>query len=298
MAILRTILMTVMISLVSNYSLLAEDLNLKPFQGAWNVVELIDSGIEISHDEFSELLHSGGQFHIQGDQIIFHSVLDGRQYSKTLKVDNRRTPPHFNVELIGETTGWGIYQFDGDQLTVCMSGESATARPKELTSEEGSSDVLMVLKRDKSRPQTTPKTAVRPVKPSSPEAEEEEQVAVKEIKQQDLIPTDLKIALALVGTWNVPQEFSPFYIWLKQDGTFITSRDVPAIRTFVFIFYNAPVSSGHWTVSNGVLKLQITNSLNSQRVGAGLEFAVHNLTPQRVVFVSHLGASVGAVRVR
>jgi uncharacterized protein (TIGR03067 family) len=302
MTILRTLLLTVMVSLVSHFSLLAEDANLELFQGAWNVVELIDSGVKIPQDEFSELLHSGGQFHIQGDNIIFHSVLDGRQYSKTFKVDNRRTPPYFNVMLHDETTGWGIFKFDGDQLTVCMSGDSATARPDEFTSEEGTSDVLMVLKRDKSRPQAPPKTEPRQAKPrekpASPEEEEPEQGGVKEIKEQDLIPTDLKIALALVGTWKIPQQVSPFYIWLKQDGTFVTSRDVPRIRTFSFIFFNLPVSSGRWTVSNGVLKLQITNSVNSQRVGAGLEFAVRNLTPQRVDLVSHLGASVAAIRMR
>lgn len=282
------------------------DDSLSPFQGAWKVVELTDTGVNIPEDEFQELLHSGGSFRIEDDQIIFHSVLDGRQYSKTLQVDNRHTPPHFNVRMHDETTGWGIYQIDGDQMTVCMSSESATDRPEEFQSDRESSHVLMVLVKDKSQPESKPEDDRIKITPRdntklstrNDSEDDKPKKEAKPIKEQDLIPEDLKLALAMVGTWKVPQQVSPFYVWLKPDGSFVTSRDVPRIRTFSFIFFNAPVSSGRWTVNNGVLQLRITNSVHSQRIGAGVEYAIQNLTPQNLVLTSHLGASIGAVRVR
>lgn len=281
------------------------DEELAPFQGVWKVVELTDSGVNIPQDEFQEMLHSGGNFRIEDDQIIFHSVLDGRQYSKTLQVDNKHAPPHFNVRMDDETTGWGIYRIDGDQLTVCMSSESATDRPEEFSSERDSSHVLMVLLKDNSQPQTkpddddikiTPRDRSKPLPPKSVVKASDRET--KPIKEQVLIPADLKLALGMVGTWKIPQQVSPFYVWLKPDGTFVTSRDVPRIRTFSYIFFNAPVSSGRWTVNNGVLQLNIFNSVHTQRVGAGVEYAIQNLTPQNLVLTSHFGASVSAVRVR
>lgn len=301
MLLSRSLLVVLAHFLLLNLTLAAADPNLEPFQGAWKVVELTDSGVKIPQDEFPEVLHSGGEFRIHEDQIIFHSVLDHRQYSKTIQVDNKHNPPHFNILLHDETTGWGIYKFDGNRLTVCLSADAARDRPDAFISNEESSHALMVLERDPTNTKSEPKKDSRPPKTNTNSAttgEPKEQGEAKPIQQQELIPTDLKIALALVGTWRVPQESIPFYIWLKQDGTFVTSRDVPRIRTFSMLFFNLPVSSGHWTVSNGVLRLQISNSVNSQRVGARLEFAVQNLTPQGVSLVSHLGSSIRAVRFR
>ncbi|MBD3675191.1 MAG: TIGR03067 domain-containing protein [Planctomycetaceae bacterium] len=278
---------------------------LQPFQGAWKVVELTDSGVNIPREDFPQLLQSGGSFRIEDDQIMFHSVVDGRLYSKTLQVDNKHTPPHFNVRMDKETTGWGIYRLEGDQITVCMSSQSATDRPEEFSSDRDSDHVLMVLQKYTTQPNAIAKddgikiTPRDPSKPSLAQESDEPKKKKKEakpIKEQDLIPTDLKLALALVGTWKFPQEIGPFYLSLNPDGTFVTSPAVPI--NFTLIFFNVPVSTGRWTVKNGVLELVISNSIHSQRVGAGVEYVIQNLNRENLRLTSHLGASVGAVRVR
>ena len=115
----------------------------------------------------------------------------------------------------------------GIALTVCLSADAARDRPDAFISNEESSHALMVLERDPTNTKSEPKKDSRPPKTNTNSAttgEPKEQGEAKPIQQQELIPTDLKIALALVGTWRVPtRKHSVLYLvktgWNIRDVT-------------------------------------------------------------------------------
>jgi uncharacterized protein (TIGR03067 family) len=76
----------------------------------------------------------------RGDEVLFDS---------TYSIDTSKNPPHIDMVGIGELAGKigeGIYQVDGDRLTMCytMPGQR---RPVAFASEEGSEAFLMIWQR-------------------------------------------------------------------------------------------------------------------------------------------------------
>jgi uncharacterized protein (TIGR03067 family) len=76
----------------------------------------------------------------RGDEVLFDS---------TYSVDTDKNPPHIDMVGIGELSGKigeGIYQVDGDRLTMCYA-MPGNPRPLEFESNEGSNAQLMVWRR-------------------------------------------------------------------------------------------------------------------------------------------------------
>jgi uncharacterized protein (TIGR03067 family) len=72
---------------------------------------------------------------------------DITQKEVTYKLDPSQKPKHIDFLMPEDRIAKGIYLLDGDTLTVCVSEKEDDERPKEFESKEGSSIVLMKLKR-------------------------------------------------------------------------------------------------------------------------------------------------------
>jgi uncharacterized protein (TIGR03067 family) len=112
--------------------------DLKKFTGTWSVVSAQKDGKDAPLDEFKDV-----RFTFSGDKMTFKKGEESKEGS--FKIDSTKKPPHIDVTVEGKDHP-GIYQFEGDQLKLCVG---QTDRPTEFKSAEGTRTMLIVLKREK-----------------------------------------------------------------------------------------------------------------------------------------------------
>jgi uncharacterized protein (TIGR03067 family) len=110
-----------------------------PLEGTWVVVSVTVDGKEVDRGK-------GGKFIFEGKTVMFNDpkadhkgtiTIDPKKMTIDIKPDDKDKPMK------------GLYQLKGDELKMCFA-RPGKDRPKDLTSEEGQDQALVVLKRAKS----------------------------------------------------------------------------------------------------------------------------------------------------
>jgi uncharacterized protein (TIGR03067 family) len=123
-----------------------EKKEIEKLQGTWSVSELTYNGKDHSKLKFN-FVFKGNEAVVEGDDKI------KVEYARIkVKVDPTTMPKLFDITVAGGTQKdavmEGIYEFKGEELRICAK-VFGKDRPAEFASPDGSSIVLMVLKRAK-----------------------------------------------------------------------------------------------------------------------------------------------------
>jgi uncharacterized protein (TIGR03067 family) len=114
--------------------------------GKWSVVRGERNGDALPEDQVKELKLTFGK------EMLTLSSPEGEKEA-TVKLDPTKKPKTIDViPKDGPRKGQllrGIYELKGDELRLCMSDSEQSERPTEFKSPNGSSFVLLSLKRDK-----------------------------------------------------------------------------------------------------------------------------------------------------
>ena len=81
--------------------------------------------------------------------------MDGNAEEGTIKLDPTKKAPTIDLTITGGNDKGkeqpGIYKIDGDTITFCFARPGGTERPKDFTSTEDDSNILIVMKRKKDK---------------------------------------------------------------------------------------------------------------------------------------------------
>jgi uncharacterized protein (TIGR03067 family) len=118
---------------------------LEKLQGPWKVVSLEKDGKKQSEDAVKTL-----KITIKEDKFLFKE--GDKESEATLKIDPAKKPK--TIDLVvkeGDAlkTLKGIYQLDGDDLTICAAGDPNGERPTKFATKPKTHVGLLVLKREK-----------------------------------------------------------------------------------------------------------------------------------------------------
>ena len=108
-------------------------------QGTWEVVK-----IEFGNGKTPPDIKNFKQVFKEG---MWRHIGTKAEREGTYKLDSTSNPKAIDTTQ-GETTIFGIYELDGDNLKICMSEGSGSVRPKEMKA-EGDSISLVTYKRVK-----------------------------------------------------------------------------------------------------------------------------------------------------
>ncbi len=132
-------------------------------QGTWQARSLMKGGKEMPEAEVKSI-----KMTFAADKVSIHKG-DGVSKDGTYKLDATKKPREIDI-TIGDKTGLGIYQLEGNTLTLCLT-EGEGARPSEFKSEPGTRQVLVVLKRAKAaKEKGAEKGALNPAGPEQAQA--------------------------------------------------------------------------------------------------------------------------------
>lgn len=118
-------------------------------QGTWAIVEVVASGVVAPKDKLKD-----GRFIVDKDRLTIRGVPgDKEDYEFRFRVDPSTTPKQIDLVVVkGGKKGEhqpGIYQLDGDTLTMCFPMRVSGGRPKQFQAPEGSGVALYKLQRGK-----------------------------------------------------------------------------------------------------------------------------------------------------
>jgi RNA polymerase sigma factor (sigma-70 family) len=115
----------------------APDADKKSFQGTWTVFYMEDQGEPILVEETQSRKL---KWIVEGDKYRWGS------FSGTFRLDATKKPKTIDITTDDKTvTSNGIYELDGNKLTICMGGAN---RPKEFATGPGTTAVLKKMERE------------------------------------------------------------------------------------------------------------------------------------------------------
>jgi uncharacterized protein (TIGR03067 family) len=288
---------------------------LERFRGDWQVVELIEDGRVIPQNEIKTALPSGGKLTIVSNTIQMTAPIVGAM-AKVFSVDPTSYPKGIAIANLDKPEGWGIYEFDGERLVVCLSDPAVAQRPTGFSSRPGSRHMLMVLRRT-DRVDAAAATAVQtPALPSPPTTATAQtpptSPSVTTVSTPNPAPvpvvsepttrtlTDGQVKPMVLGTWRFKDGVGMLQLCLDSNGTYRMFREVQDTNanTYYKVFVPTQVSAGTWTVENGKLIFRVTQNTDPSRVNQTQHAVVRSISGKELVFVDSYGNTGTAVKVR
>lgn len=290
--------------------------DLKPLQGNWRVVELVENGQTIPEDQMRAILPGGGLVEIIDTTMLFKSPVDGHKSTKSFRVDATSYPKKIAIFDLDRMTGQGVYEYDGGKLVICVSAPPA-AVPTDFSAPAGSGRTMLVMvpynesdvearklqlgpppsvarsaESFPAVPNPTPLPQPSPFPPANP-------VPNPSVANQfaaGRILTDDEVKGMLVGRWRMNDGSGLIDINIDARGVFNSYRHAQETPGFHQIFVPTPVSSGTWNVRSGQLFLNVTSSWRADVVNTTIIFAVRSISPSDAIIVDNLGRVAKAVR--
>ncbi len=110
------------------------------FQGVWKAEKVVAGGMEMPAEEVSKLT-----IEFKGNKAMpRHDGQTEKEGEFTL--DGSKNPKNIDIKTPEGKTALGIYEFDGDNLKICVIKDGGE-RPTKLESPAGSKNMYIVLKK-------------------------------------------------------------------------------------------------------------------------------------------------------
>ncbi len=137
---------------------------LRGLEGDWHLDRL-----EIDGERMPAPMLTSARVLIDGDR--FRTESPEATYDGIFTIDVERTPAHIDIEFVdGPEAGnrsYGVYELDGDRLTLCLSLGADGTRPKAFATAKGSGHALERLRRvSAARPENVTGGTPRPASAS------------------------------------------------------------------------------------------------------------------------------------
>ena len=128
--------------------------------GNWDILSIVDDGEVLGPDLIRAKFAANGRVQIGTRSVAIVSPKSGERRLSAIRIDPSKTPSEVDVTTQFDEVLKGIYQFNGDQLVLCLAKRDDDDRPTVFDAPTGSNDLLFRLKMATSEPAPEPEPAV------------------------------------------------------------------------------------------------------------------------------------------
>ena len=114
--------------------------------GNWDILSMTDDGEVLGPDLIRAKFAENGRVQIGTRNLAIISPKGGERRLSAIRIDPSKTPSEVDVTTQFDEVLKGIYQFNGDQLMVCLAKRDDDDRPTTFEAPTGSSDLLFRVK--------------------------------------------------------------------------------------------------------------------------------------------------------
>jgi uncharacterized protein (TIGR03067 family) len=231
--------------------------------GTWEISTVIDDGRVIEPTDVLLNYAADGRVVIKGQTAELVVPMTFQRKQLPFVVDDTKSPMTVDMGGAQKTGGRGIFMASRDTLVLCLSSRDK-GRPTSFASLPGSGSLLVTLKRTSSGAPSIPG------QPPSPPSYQDEQ-----------------LRRMLVGTWGHQDNEAIHYITLGGDGSMRATMQWK--DQFKQMFHQDVRSSGTWSVKDGAVIINITQSSDKERTGQIGSFRVRSINGSELVAVDYNG---------
>jgi uncharacterized protein (TIGR03067 family) len=116
------------------------------FNGTWQVVELTDNGEKLGLDLVRAKLARDGRVRFANRALAITNPETGETQTSPIRLNPAALPRRLDLTNRNDQIQEGIYQIQGDELTICIADQPGPNRPFDFSALSGSGNMLARLK--------------------------------------------------------------------------------------------------------------------------------------------------------
>lgn len=113
------------------------------FNGTWEIVSLTENGETLGADLVRERLVQNGRVRFADRTLVLTTPKTRETRAIPYRLNPAAQPRRIDLTNRYDQTQEGIYQFDGDELTLCIADQPGPNRPGDFTAPAGSNAMLV-----------------------------------------------------------------------------------------------------------------------------------------------------------
>ena len=250
--------------------------------GNWDILSMTDDGETLAPDLIRAKFAENGRVQIGTRNLAIVSPKGGERRLSAIRLDPSRTPSAVDVTTQFDEVLKGIYQFNGDQLVVCLAKRDDDDRPTSFAAPTGSGDLLLRLKMAPQQKTAEPAPAVTrsAPKPVDSTADKDEQIRKR-----------------IVGAWSLNDSQGTLTLVFRTDGTFAATRTWRSGLKRLFEG-DTTTSEGRWSYGRGLLDALVTSTMDPKLLSRNYNYWVQSVGDDTIVVKSLFGELRTARRLR
>lgn len=250
-------------------------------EGAWTISSFVDDGESLGPEIVRDRIARDGRITFARRSVSMTNPRTGATRSWDFRLDPSKLPKQITLVSENYQEIPGIYQFDGDELTVCLTESGGSGAPANFDAPAGSGSMLLKL------------SVVNSGAVKREQSAEEAQALARSRDQERQAALDRATAREasnrkrLVGTWVHNDNQGSITTVLRDDGTFVSTRvwSQPLKK----MFRDTTTRGGSWNFDRNTLTIVISSSqlrgdLNRSYVGR-----LESIDDRAAVFTDSLG---------
>ena len=250
--------------------------------GEWEILGMTDDGEVLAPDLIRAKFAQNGKVQIGTRAVAIVSPKSGERRLSAIRLDPSKVPSEVDVTTQFDEVLKGIYQFNGDELVLCLAKRDEDDRPTTFSAPAGSGDLLFRLKM--AREERVPEAAKPVARPAAAPADSSKD-------------KDASVRQKIVGAWLLNDSQGSLTLVFRTDGSFVATRTWRSGLKRLFDG-NTTTSEGRWSYSRGLLDAFVTSTMDPKLLSRTYNYWVQSVGDSTLVVKSTFGELRTARRLR
>jgi uncharacterized protein (TIGR03067 family) len=264
------------------------------FKGEWDILSILDDGEDLGPTLIRERFAENGRIEFGTRAFAIVNPRTEARRVKAYRIDPSRTPSEIDVSTQFDDLLKGIFRFEGERLTICLSKHEETARPTRFEAPAGSDHMLIELRlatlaepsrSAASAPKVVTASETRPFAAPAPAPA----AALTPAPAASVTDREATIRRMLKGSWASTDPKGDLTVVFQDNSTFVATRVWSKSSRRLF----GPASdssNGTWNFAGNMLTASVRSTTDRKMAGHTVYGRVNSIGEDTMVVTDAFGS--------